>query len=228
MAFGVHWEWRGFGPLAPEAAARVESLPRKFPSAQRVVDEYLWVPGARANVKLRAADLKFKRLLERRGAFELWEEDERENHAFPLGPEPLEKLCAELGAARPPPPALGDPRELLAWLERAAPAVRRVRVAKTRTQHDWSPPDLRAASEPVTVELARIEAPEGIASVAFEHPRLELVEEAVRAMRFEGALRPLSYLDAVGLWARGASVLRAPEAIRVLLEPGEGQSRASG
>ncbi|MGQ9592829.1 MAG: hypothetical protein ACUVYA_21325, partial [Planctomycetota bacterium] len=140
MAFGIHWEWRGFGPLAPEAASQVVSLPRKFPSAQRVVDEYLWVPGARANVKLRASDLKLKRLLDRRGAFELWEEDERENYAFPLGPEPLEKLCAELGASRPPPAALGDPRELLAWLERAAPGGRRVRVAKTRTQHDWFPP----------------------------------------------------------------------------------------
>jgi len=87
MAFGKHWEWRGFGSPPPATLRTVESLPLKFPDLQAVTDLYLWVPGSPINVKLRMRDLKFKRLLEVSGEFERWLEDEAENYPFPLSPE---------------------------------------------------------------------------------------------------------------------------------------------
>ncbi len=204
MAFGLHWEWRGFAPSAFEGMSSVESLPRKFPDAQRVLDEYLWAPGLRVNVKLRASELKFKRLVEKRGDFERWQEDTRENYPFPLGSEPVAKLCAELEIASRPSLPLRSPADLLAWLERVAVGLRRVSVLKTRTQHEWIPD--AGGIEPVIVELARIEAPERLVSAALEHPQLEILEQAVRCMRFAETLLPRSYFEAVSVWARGETI----------------------
>ena len=97
MAFGLHWEWRGFGNLSRELIERIERLPRKFPSDQEVVDEYLWFPGSSLNLKLREGSLKLKRLLETSGEFERWLEDEDENYRFPLVPEALDTVLFALG-----------------------------------------------------------------------------------------------------------------------------------
>ena len=97
MAFGAHWEWRGFGALDPALRRRLESLPRKFATRQRLADEYLFVPGCPLNVKLREGDLKFKRMLEVSQGLEQWLEDESENYPFPVAPELAEKLARELG-----------------------------------------------------------------------------------------------------------------------------------
>jgi hypothetical protein len=96
MAFGRHWEWRGFGTIGRELRAAVESLPTKFPAAQELVDEYLWVPGSAINVKLRTGDLKFKRLVARSGRLERWLEDPEENYALPIAPPVVQKLAEEL------------------------------------------------------------------------------------------------------------------------------------
>ena len=85
MAFGKHWEWRGFGDLSPQRLARVRQLPLLFERSQEVVDRYLWAPGCELNVKLRFGDFKIKRLISRAGrGVEEWLEDPAENHSFPI------------------------------------------------------------------------------------------------------------------------------------------------
>ena len=209
MAFGKHWEWRGFGILPAPLRAKVESLPRKFANCQEVADEYLWMPGARVNLKLRLGDLKFKRLLESRGGLECWMEDEAENIPFPLGREVAEKLARDLGVALPP-LERGGPfarEDLLSLLDRSQPPVRRLEVKKRRWQYEWRGVATQAPdSVPVTVELAEILAPERTCSIALEHPDYEPVSKLRDALGLETAQRRRSYLEALEVWARGGRV----------------------
>ena len=206
MAFGVHWEWRGFGEVPAPVRARIEALPLKFDRSQDVTDEYLWVPGSRINVKLRFSDLKFKRLLESAGGLERWLEDPDENYPFPLGKKVREKLAGDLGIQLPPVPARAVGREaLLALMDRSDPPVKRVVVQKSRWQREWSPGD---SIEPVIVEVAEILAPERMVSIGLEHPEADRVRAALDALGLAQALRPLSYLAALSAWARGGKVGR--------------------
>jgi hypothetical protein len=212
VAFGKHWEWRGFGILPAALREGIESLPRKFADCQEVADEYLWAPGARVNVKLRLGDLKFKRLLESRGGLERWLEDEAENIPFPLGREVVERLARDLGVVLPPLEAPGPlaREDLLGLLARSQPPVRRLEVKKRRWQYEWRRAATQAPdSVPVTVELAEVLAPEPTFSIAVEHPDFEPVAEVRDALGLEAVLQRRSYLEALEVWARGESILTA-------------------
>lgn len=204
MAFGTHWEWRGFGSLSPAAREALERLPLKFPDAQRVVDEYLWAPGAHVNIKLRLGDLKFKRRLESGGGLERWVEDLAENHPFPLGEATLEKLARDLSVRLPPGASGAATREeLQALLRVAEPPVVLVSVSKRRWQREWGAGLLAV---PVTVEVAELLSPEPVLSVGLEHVDREALRIALCALPLE-RLRPRSYLDLLPLWAGGGGVL---------------------
>lgn len=201
MAFGKHWEWRGFGELAPELRKRIESLPLKFPAAQDLTDEYLWVPGSPVNLKLRFSDLKFKRLLATEDGLERWLEDPAENYPLPVEPPVLRRLCEDLSVRLPSLPAAPVGREeLLGLLAASQPRVQLVSVVKSRWQRDWSGPE--APGERVTVELARIKAPEATWSVGVEHPERAVVAAVRDALGLERHLRRESYLQALARWAR--------------------------
>ena len=176
MAFGQHWEWRGFGPVDGKTLRLLKILPMKFPDAQVITDEYLWSPRCRTNVKLRLGDLKLKRLVRVHRDLELWLEDPDENYAFPIEHAPLLALFEALGVESAPVP--GHPlerEELLALLERHATEVRVVSVDKSRRQHEFAEAGAAGSGGAVTVELAEIYAPERILSVGLEHERLEAV-----------------------------------------------------
>ena len=209
MAFGQHWEWRGFGPADEKLLRVLEALPMKFPDAQVITDEYLWSPRCRTNVKLRLGDLKLKRLVRVERELELWLEDPDENYAFPIEQEPLLALFEALGVESAPVP--GHPlerEELLALLERHATDVRVVSVDKSRRQHEFTAPVAGAAESgsAVTVELAEIYAPERILSVGLEHERLEAVAHARDVLALETQMRRLNYFEALKIWAEGGTV----------------------
>ncbi len=225
MAFGRHWEWRGFGHVGGDLREALESLPAKFPTAQLITDEYLWAPRCRTNVKLRLGDLKLKRLLREDRGLELWLEDSGENYPFPLGAEPLLALYEALGLQSAQVPGLPLEREeLLALLDRQSSEVRVVAVRKSRRQFlfsvSGSPGDDTVADQAadaeaqVTVELAEIHAPEKILSVALEHETFEAVARARDALGLESGLRPLNYFQALGIWAEGGRVLEAEKGSR--------------
>jgi hypothetical protein len=208
MAFGKHWEWRGFGALSGELRARLESLPLKFDRPQIVKDEYLWTPETAINVKLRFSDLKFKRLLGMEEGVERWLEDEAENLPLPLEPRVVEKLARELGVSLPQSPegAYGK-QDLVDLLLLAKPIVRCIGVEKKRWQREWMAPEAGAAGgTPVTVELAEILSPEATISVALEHPEPGPVRVARDALGLGTALRRLNYLEALSVWADGGRV----------------------
>ena len=101
MAFGLHWEWRGFGALTTAFAKKYFQLPVLY-AAEDIEDRYMWIPRLAVNAKFRSGRIngfKFKRLENKNGDFEQWREDPREMFDFPLGPEAWETLRQDLHQA---------------------------------------------------------------------------------------------------------------------------------
>jgi hypothetical protein len=55
MAFGVHWEWRGFGSVSDAFFGRYGNLAYEF-GPQKIEDIYIWVPGLEVNLKIREGE----------------------------------------------------------------------------------------------------------------------------------------------------------------------------
>ncbi|MBI3267797.1 MAG: hypothetical protein HYZ53_02150 [Planctomycetes bacterium] len=203
MAFGTHWEWRGFGRLSPALRARLGALPALFPPAP-THDEYLWAPGAAVNVKLRWGALKFKRLLATEGEFGSWVEDPGEFLLFPLGAATLAQLGKDLGVSMPAAlPRRVDREALLNLLQNAVPPVRRVSVRKLRVLREWED---RGMTTPVTVDTAEISEPESSFSVGLEHADRRALARCLAALGLASELRRMNYLEAIALWAEGLRV----------------------
>lgn len=223
MAYGVHWEWRGFGEIARATEARVRALPASALPERTVTDTYLWRPGLRDNVKIRSWDgggsLKVKRQLAPGSGdgVSLWMESPDEDYALPLSADALDHVLAALGIAPPDPrpPTFTHAADLLAWLALGGRAPRCVEVRKRRRSFVS-----HAGPAPLLVELAEIERPERIRSVgiedasglATESPPERLagarlvVSEAAAVLG--AGLHVLTYPEAVAIWARGGSVGR--------------------
>lgn len=221
MALGVHWEWRGFGAEPERVLESIAGLEDLFPR-QEVVDRYLWIPRLTVNVKLRSGvqdGLKFKRLLARAGELELWHEDPDELYGFPLDAGAWERLASELRKVgltlRRVPEHPTDLSETLDHLRTLDERIAVVEVHKERRAWLWSGPP-----GAVKVEVATISSPEEVLSIGLENWGDDQEPEdasggqvALSAAILElglgaGALRPLSYLDATEIWARGQSVFR--------------------
>jgi len=224
MAYGRHWEWRGFGRLADGTRQRLLQLPSPFSSVDIVTDDYLWVPGRAINLKLRDRGhgaLKLKRL-ERRDAetgLELWLERPDEEYPFPLQPNILRMLGRELAIAVPSTATPLDRGPLLALLAKATPPIRLISVKKRR--------DTRVFADPqgdVLIDIADITEPERVVSVGIEDAH-ELTSEAP-SERFARArlavshavahfalttnLHAMNYLQALERWGLHQSVLTKP------------------
>jgi hypothetical protein len=223
MAYGLHWEWRGFGTLDPEVRRRIEDLPRLFPGDLAGVDSYYWYPGCDVNLKLRdfgaRAGVKLKRLCEvdAETGLQLWLEDEREDYPFPLRPDAVHRLASSLGVDVSPPPRPMGRCTLFTLLQEARPDLVVVAVQKTRSIRRWTVGDRE-----VLVEIAEIASPERVTSVGVEDgaglvgsaseqemaaAKLD-VTAALDGLGLPGALTAVSYLEAVGAWATGGTVLR--------------------
>ena len=203
MAFGKHWEWRGFGTVSAELHARIEALPLLHPDAQVVTDTYLWLPGCAVNVKLRFGDLKLKRLISKDAGLEEWLEDPGENFPFPLDRTAQERLTESLTVEQF---WTSVPELTRDDLLRALPGseVTTIAVEKSRRQYRLTLPALTAA--PVTVELVAIAAPEAVVSIGLEHPQRESVASALHELGVPGSMRSVSYLDALAVWAHGQTL----------------------
>jgi hypothetical protein len=223
MAYGLHWEWRGFGALDPEVRRRIENLPRLFPGDLAGVDSYYWYPGCDVNLKLRdfeaRAGVKLKRLrdVDAETGLQLWLEDEREDYPFPLQPDAVRRLTGALGVDTSPPPRPMGRCTLLTLLREARPGLVVVAVQKTRSIRRWT-----AGDREVLVDIAEIASPERVTSVGVEDgaglvgsaseeemaaAKLD-VTAALGALGLPGTLTAASYLEAVAAWAAGGTVLR--------------------
>ena len=137
MAFGVHWEWRGFGELSSSLEERIRALRPLFPDSQVVTDRYLWSPGCSINFKLRFGDFKIKRCLDlAEGGIARWQEDPGENYSFPLAAGVFGEVVTALGgAAGAAGEALASEAELLERAGAAIAGLQVVAVAKERWQY---------------------------------------------------------------------------------------------
>lgn len=215
MAYGLHWEWRGFGTMPSPTREAITQLPTAFPDSRRDDDEYLWTVGLKSNIKYRPKDetLKFKRLVREHEdkRFQLWKEDEGEEHKFPLSPAIFAKLASELGLMLPLPSEPVDHDKAVSILKTSQPEVYPVAVSKVRRAYRWA-----QGSHKVLIELAEISAPEVVTSVQIEDDMglteksppqqideaLAAVRAAKAAFRLGDGLVEVSYLNALEVWVR--------------------------
>jgi len=215
MAYGLHWEWRGFGTLDDAVLDRLSDL--GFPSGvQEIVDRYIWTPHIRVNLKVRSwsggRSLKLKRPvdLDPESGLELWTEHPDDDHQLPLTPETATSILTELGFPADFSIATVEENNLVESIQRAVPETRVVTVRKQRARTVT-----RVGTTMVQVERAEILEPQLIASIGIEDvselahdsptSTLDDARHAVRDMRDRLApqWKTCSYLCAVGTWARG-------------------------
>lgn len=200
MAFGKHWEWRGFGTPRGEVLDTVRGLPLLFDTAQQVVDRYLWSPGCDLNLKLRFGDFKIKRRVDRGSdGVEEWLENAAENYSFPLGRLVFDEVARALGVedVSAPSEEIATATDLVDALRGGASQVRLIDVDKLRWQH--AGPEGGAA----IIEYAEIRAPETIVSIGVEDEDEGKIRATLETLGLPGGLRTASYLDALDIWAAG-------------------------
>jgi hypothetical protein len=219
MAYGLHWEWRGFGKLDATIRRRIERL-QPISGGAAVVDRYVWCPGLAVNLKLRqwsgGESLKIKRLRQRDESrdVELWEERPTDEHLLPMTPESVRAVFGDLGWEHVRIDGPADREALEDLLVHAAPGVRVLSVVKRRQTFATV-----VEQCPVRVELTDITEPEMVTSVGLEDQMgLEADCDDVESARArEGlcavrddldlGLPSLSYLDALAFWARGRKLV---------------------
>jgi hypothetical protein len=215
MAYGLHWEWRGFGELDEQVRDRITRLRSVNGWDRTIRDRYLWYPGCRSNVKLRSwgarEGLKFKRLIEEDGelGLQLWLERQEEDFLFPIEPQVVHQLGRLLQIELPLAAPLPRSDDLIDGLSRLSDQIRVVVVEKSRSTFAWQKREAR-----VLVDLAEIHSPVATMSVGLENlPGIEepasraalgAARDSVAAARAElglpGGLVTLSYLEALAQW----------------------------
>jgi len=215
MAYGLHWEWRGFGRLDDRVRGRIARLPPLGARPVSVCDQYIWVPGCSVNVKLRswrsAAGLKFKRLIEHDGNLQvqLWLERPEEDRAFPIQPPVMLELATILDVELPVDRVIADCAEFIAVLQAAAATVHVIRVEKLRRTFVWG-----EGANTVLVDLADIHAPIVTTTVGLEDSAHLQDGSSATAVRGAGRsvtaarsdlglpadLETKSYLDVLPTW----------------------------
>ena len=215
MAYGLHWEWRGFGEISQEVRSRVDKLKPLHSSPSKLVDRYLWFPGCTVNVKLRSLyggeSLKFKRLVEGddHQQLQLWLEKAEEDHAFPLARKAVEELSRAMKVDLPTQTDIANSKELLHLLQTSTDEVQVVTVRKTRRSYVWSSGD-----KVVLVDLGKISSPEQTATIGLEDltglnesssrekviAARDAMSAARDAMSLPGELETASYLEALTRW----------------------------
>jgi hypothetical protein len=215
MAYGLHWEWRGFGTLTTDVRAQIEKLEAEFDAPERVTDEYLWIPGSRINVKFRSkgnGSLKFKRVrvTDSETGLELWEEKPEEEYAFPISSKAQGELAAALRLDLHVTAEPMDRTSLLTALRASRAGVKVVSIQKLRRARK-----MHVTGGKLTVEIAEIDSPERITTVGIEDDFLlnndSTAEEIGRAklavagavgqLRLGTALRRMNYVEATEQWA---------------------------
>ena len=127
------WEWRTFGVDFGAADAKFAAL--EVEAVQESDETYLLSPVTNATVKIRAALMDIKALVEvNHAGLEQWRPVMKES--FPIPSAEVHRVCAELGVT---PPTSGRDAmsldELLAELEAPERGVRAVEVHKRRMRY---------------------------------------------------------------------------------------------
>lgn len=213
MAYGSHWEWRGFGAVSSRFVKQFARLETIYPQHE-MTDCYLWFPGITVNAKLRQGaenGFKFKRLERKAGDFEAWTESEDDFFPFPLtdsAKRSLLNFLHESGLEKPdtslPRPA--NRKNMEEWLRKAG--CRFVTVKKTRESKIW-----HSRHGPVLVEWACIRSPQVLTSIGLENQpsddgstladsERKALDQALEEFALEEEpLTAMNYMKAIEIWA---------------------------
>lgn len=218
MAYGTHWEWRGFGGVSSRFADIFAQLTPQIHSHE-VQDVYIWVPGLEVNAKFREGTkegLKFKYHIKTEDDFELWEENKQGLFGFPLTRDAWKRLSGVLeraGVVLPDYPSEAPTSDqLLSFLTDIGCTY--MRVQKQRESRLWKTNDSQ-----ILVEWTCISKPQYCISIGLEtwsddpdsdasdQQALAQLQSAVKKLQLKKEpLRILSYLDAVKLWCNGNKI----------------------
>ena len=219
MAFGTHWEWRGFGAVNSKLAEQFSALKASV-SSNQVVDTYIYAPGLKTNIKIRTghqSGIKFKRPVKFADNFELWTEREDELFDFPLTKADRDRVRnildgTELNRIGSLPTDVKTADDALSWLSEAGYEL--IKVKKDRETRVW-----HHADRSVMVEWACLSLPQFITSISLESEpvkysdkqsetsALSLLKSAFSQMNLDKMpLRPMNYLEALNKWSNGNKI----------------------
>jgi hypothetical protein len=198
---GRIWEWRAFGRISDELAARA----RAYPVRQGVInlrgeDAYLISAISDQNVKLRLHStqpyLKFKLLLENKpGAFELYRESILYTYPFPVSLGILEEAAHLLKVILPTEASTADSfseAEAVSALAASSPPVARVDVKKVRSQYQF---------DGGWVELAEVEFSHlRVQTVSIHSEDMGVIERMIDRLRPGDELEAMNYIEACRRW----------------------------
>jgi hypothetical protein len=198
---GQIWEWRAFGQITDELAAKVRAYPIRLGVRDiNGEDIYLVSPNSDQNVKFRKYPggwvLKFKLLLETRtGAFELYNERPEFTYRLPVSGDLLREAARLLAVELPETGASTgsfDEQDFVKVFARATPPVVEYRVAKRRSQYQFENGWLEIAD----VKFQR----RTIGSISVHSRSLELVKKMLDSLRLGDDLQAMNYLQACRRW----------------------------
>lgn len=219
MAYGSHWEWRGFGGVDARFTKRFRSL-SKLIDQHSQSDYYIYAPGLTTNLKIRQgkeSGLKFKHPGKTDGDFEIWSEYEDELFEFPLPSKGLDLLedtlnSTDLGPINSIPSGINNPGDTLPWLKEIGCRV--IEVEKAREIRE-----LHLSTDTILVEWTCIYKPQALISISVESEHFEksdkqqssknlkLIKSAYRKLELHRLpLLPRNYSDAVAIWAKSNKI----------------------
>lgn len=198
---GEIWEWRAFGRIDDQLAAKVRVYPIRLGIEDlRGEDVYLVSPLSSQNVKLRryasAWLLKFKLLLESRfGVFELYKESAEFTYRFPVSLDKLKEaarlLVVQLPVNSVSSQEIGEEEFVRALAESSPPALA-TPVSKRRSQYQF---------EHGWIELADVEFhTRRVQSFSVNSPEIEVVQEMLLQLDPRAELEAMNYIEACRRW----------------------------
>ena len=198
---GKIWEWRAFGRITDELAAKVKAYPIRLGISNLPArDIYLIPPVSNQNVKLRwyftGLYLKFKLLIDTKpGQIELYSESVQYTYPFPIPFDTL-KEAARLLQVTLPDTALGSDAftedETMRVLSAASPPVVRVDVKKTRSQYQF---------DGGWIEMADAACGKHhVQTISVHSDKLEVVERMIESLQPGDELEVMNYVEACRRW----------------------------
>src|SRR5713226_1359132 len=198
---GRIWEWRAFGRISNDLAAKVRAYPIRFGLIDiDGEDVYLVSPHNNQNVKFRKYPggwvLKFKLLVETKpGTFELYNERPELTHRLPVSLDRLKEAAGLLAVELPEASFSVESfteEDFVKALARATPPVGESRVAKKRSQYQF---------ENGWLELAEVKFQErNVQSISVHSRELEVVRRMLESLQPGSELEAMSYIEACRRW----------------------------
>lgn len=198
---GKIWEWRAFGRITDELAAKIKAYPIRLGISNLPVrDIYMIPPISNQNVKLRwyftGLYLKFKLLIDTKpGQIELYSESVQYTYPFPISFETLNEAARLLQVTLPDtaiaPDAFSEDETMRA-LAAASPPVVRVDVKKLRSQYQF---------DGGWIEMADAACGKHhVQTISIHSENLEVVERMIESLQPGDELEVMNYVEACRRW----------------------------